>query len=88
MIKLGVFLVFLLVSVLAGGEGTDDGSGDINLRSIIFGFKGFLKGWQQGLYNDDYFELDEDCLNSDRVGPDFMFVYDFLNGRSAPRNVL
>lgn len=43
------------------------------------GFKGLLHGFQKGVYNDDYFRLDPDCLTSEESNQQMLFIYNFIN---------
>ena len=41
-----------------------------------------------GLYNDRFFQLSDECLNPQEVGQDLHFMYEFINGRESPFQVL
>lgn len=61
---------------------------EVNFLAVVLGVKGFLHGFQKGVYDDKYFRLDEDCLTTYDSGQKMVFVYEFINGRQSPYKVL
>lgn len=78
------FITVLLVCVSA----QEAASGEIDFRSVIHGFKGFMSGFQKGLYDDEYFTVPDECFGSDQVNADLLFLYDFVNGRRPPFEII
>ena len=50
-----VILLILLTAATAFDLSWLDFDGDIDFRHVLLGFKGFMHGFQKGVYNDDYF---------------------------------
>ena len=60
----------------------------IDFRSVIHSFKGFMSGFQKGMYDDEFFKLTEDCFGTDEVNEKLMFLYEFTNGRESPIKII
>jgi hypothetical protein len=59
------FLVLCLLSLATALDFSWlDFDGDINFRFVLLGFKGFMHGIQKGVYNEDYFNLNPQCLTT------------------------
>ena len=83
------FLTWIIVQALAAQDLTPEAtSGDIDFRSVIHGFKGFMAGFQKGLYDYEYFTLSEACFGTEKVNEQLTFMYEFVNGRESPFKVL
>ena len=54
---------------------------EVNLLAIMLGFKGAMHGFQKGIYDDEYFTLNQDCLSTYEAGERMIFIHDFINGR-------
>ena len=52
---------------------------ELNLRNVIFGFKGFLAGYQKGMLNNDMQKLSDDCFGTLQIQEDMMFAYKFMS---------
>lgn len=63
-------------------------SNEIDLRYAVMGFKGFMSGFQKGLYDDEFFSVETSCLGTEEINEKLLFMYEFLNGREAPIKVL
>ena len=63
---------------------------DVDFRMIIFGFKGFLEGFNRGLYNAQTYSLPLNCfgLSDTELNADLMFMSHFINGKRPPSDVL
>lgn len=60
-----------------------DFDGDLNFKYALLGFKGFMHGIQKGVYNDEYFELNPQCLTTPESNERMIFIYEFINGRES-----
>lgn len=58
-----------------------DFNGDINFRFVLLGFKGFMHGVQKGVYADEFFDLNPQCLTTPESNERMTFIYEFINGR-------
>lgn len=83
-----VILLILLKAATAFDLSWLDFDGDIDFRHVLLGFKGFMHGFQKGVYNDDYFQLNSQCLTTPESNQRMLFMYDFINGRESPTKVL
>lgn len=52
-------------------------------RSFVYGLKGAILGFQQGLLDDERIRLSDACFGSDEVNTDLMFLADFAQGRRS-----
>ena len=52
-------------------------------RSFVFGIKGAILGFQQGLLDDERIRLSDECFGSDEVNSDLIFLADFAQGRRS-----
>ena len=61
---------------------------EVNLVAIALGFKGLLSGFQKGIYNDEFFQLDSKCLATYESNEKMMFIYNFINSKESPGKVI
>ena len=56
---------------------TDDTKMQHLIQYCVFGLKGSILGFQQGLLNDERIRLSDDCFGTDEVNADLMFMSKF-----------
>ena len=61
---------------------------EVNFLAVMLGFKGAMHGFQKGVYDDEYFTLDPDCLTTYEAGERMVFIHDFINGQEPALKVL
>ena len=47
------------------------------IQYFVFGLKGSIVGFQQGLLNDERIRLSDQCFGSDEINADLIFMSDF-----------
>ena len=47
------------------------------IQYFVFGLKGSIVGFQQGLLNDERIRLSDECFGSDEINADLIFMSDF-----------
>jgi hypothetical protein len=84
-----IILLTLCVSLAAAFDlSWLDFNGDINFRFALLGFKGFMYGLQKGVYADEFFNINPQCLTTPESNERMTFIYEFINGRGSPLLVL
>ena len=49
------------------------------MKTLIFGFKGFMAGGMKGLLNNDMHKLDDKCFGTEEIQEDIQFGYEFMS---------
>jgi hypothetical protein len=60
---------------------------EVNFKAAVLGFKGFLGGFQQGLYDDELLVLSPDCFGTYEANVQMLFIYNFINNREPASKV-
>ena len=61
---------------------------ELEMKTLIFGFKGFMAGYMKGLLNNDMHKVDDKCFGTVEIQEDIQFGYEFMSRMRPISDVL